>query len=186
MTNLIALDISAQMLRYGRQLAEKQQLNNITFSHAPWSSLADQYQVADVVFANMFGVPRDVLAMGQLSQLAKKSVVLGQFTARRSQLDQQISQAIALRSEPSVYTDQINQQRKLSLQALGQRFATKTFQFQTTESVAKALLLADLADRIKPDQTTALQRQLNAMYQKKPILLDRIDYTYELIFWQPN
>ncbi|MCH4171979.1 MAG: methyltransferase domain-containing protein [Lactobacillus sp.] len=183
---LIALDISTQMLRYGRQLAEKQQLNNITFIHAPWSSLTKQQQMADVVFANMFGVLRDAQAMGQLSQLAKKNVVLGQFTARQSVLDRQVSQAVTLRPESNSYTDDINWQRKVSLQALGQQFATKTFHFQTTESVAKSLLLADLADRIDPGQTATLQAKLNAMYQKKPTLLDRIDYTYELIFWQVN
>ncbi|MFD1672576.1 methyltransferase domain-containing protein [Agrilactobacillus yilanensis] len=185
-TTLIEVDISQEMLNFGRQLAQQQQLKNIQFEKQPWSRLRQQQRQVSVVFASMFEAlitTEDFLA---LNQLADNWVVLGHFTKRESSLDQQINQISPLPKATDNYNDDALKQWQSCLSQLRQNYKTQTWQFTATEAIAQDLLWADLEDRLDYQQQQKLGPFVQQWYQKKPTLVDQVDYTYQLIYWQPH
>lgn len=181
---LIETDISREMLRFGQKAATAAQAKNIEFEQVPWSALRQRQNQADVVFASMFDgldIARDMTA---LSHLTKNWVVIGHFVQRVSHLDQTVAQAFDLEPDAGNYNRDQIEMGLSALKELGKKPQLATFQFATREQLAVSILLADLAPRLRGQTVGELETFLKQTYQKKPIQ-DQIDYTYQLLYWQP-
>ncbi|MCD2256319.1 class I SAM-dependent methyltransferase [Agrilactobacillus fermenti] len=183
---VVALDISQEMLKFARQAEQTHGFDNITFVQANWQTFISRVGKYDIIFASMFPDVTDAKEMEQLLQLAVNGVIFGHFIRRQSQLDTIISRSVTLQSPDDTFNDAVMQSRKNALADLGQTYSVDHLIFKTFEPVDRHLLLMDLKDQVINAEVPELLEAVARLYHKKQTLKDEICYVYELLMVTPS
>lgn len=177
-------DFSAVMLQYAMQLAQQQQIANLTTCHQALSTLLTAAQpVADVVFANMLPtlLPAQLLAF---SHLARQTVVLSRITAQTDDffapLAQRFQQPALFETLPELglmaaYQQQL-QQQKIT-------FRQWQWRFPIAESWTQAELQEAILPLLNFQQQQTLLADLSVRFRQQQQLKVTQTYQVTLLIW---